>query len=259
MDDADNHPEEKDWEDPVGKDFWTKNFPDQPDAVPWKQFYPALYAFLQQEVPKEELPVSAPDTYLSPEEIDILSLFCIRNLLCKLVEGVKTVEYKRWIQFLGWFGPIVIPCPKEKGIIHKVFEIFTDRPKTDSNQFLCWFHGDTSRKEAEDRMLQCSAGSFLIRFSSSRPHSFAITVAQVQRKGETKVLGLVHREILHRPGSSTFTLVDGQRRSYSSLQELVRKESNRELLGLRLPVESPFRFLFSQRFVSFVDGYVVDK
>jgi hypothetical protein len=56
-----------------------------------------------------------------------------------------------------------------------------------------WFHGALSTKEAEAKLRGAKSGTYLIRFSTTEPGSYAITVLVGTQ--------IKHLRILHRPGT----------------------------------------------------------
>ena len=55
-----------------------------------------------------------------------------------------------------------------------------------------WFHGNISSIQAEDLLTEKAKGTFLVRFSSSNPGSYAISVNAEE--------SVKHYKIWHKPG-----------------------------------------------------------
>jgi len=88
-------------------------------------------------------------------------------------------------------------------------------------QMRSWFHGVLSSVQAEQLLGNKAKGTFLIRFSSSNPGSFAISVLNDD--------GIKHYKIWHQPGKHYIVGKD----EYSSLDSLIR--DRRESLLLKFP------------------------
>ncbi|KAL6062991.1 Gustatory receptor [Balamuthia mandrillaris] len=150
-------------EDELGRKFWKRHFMDK-DRTDWESFYTNFYAFLKLDPPK-------------PTDI---KLVCLNALMEELgdAEQKGVVTLKQFSDMLEWFGPLEGP-----GILDRIHEQLSQG----------WFHGKLSGAEAEKAVLQHPHGSFLFRFSSSEPGSYAITVHS--KRGSVK-----HFRVRHRPG-----------------------------------------------------------
>ena len=110
--------------------------------------------------------------------------------LSQLIQNYQscTVSSSQFAKMLDWFGPLEI-CknrnhPNRLGspLLDSIHELLK---KT-------WFHGALPGKQSEDLVTSGENGTFLVRFSTSTPGSYAITV---KTKGHSK-----HYRIMHKAG-----------------------------------------------------------
>jgi hypothetical protein len=147
------------------------------------------------------------------------------------------VGLAEYANLLDWFGPL-----NEPGLVDRVY-LTLKAP---------YFHGKLSSSEAESALLKCkgkrnAVGVFLIRFSTSEPGCYAISVLEAKE--------IKHYRITRSP-EGKFLL--GTNR-FNSLDELVNK--CRSALHLKTPCAgSPYAYLFTRlgrsRAESLADGYV---
>ena len=151
--------------DKCGRALWKCRFMDKEallEKVPWKSFIEGLNIFFNTKVPSN---VKEDPTY--------------RSLHALLVDKKEYVSIEAFGRFLEWFGPMV----KLDAVLQSVVTLLKKS----------WFHGEVSAEEAEKLLSKKRQGTFLVRFSSKDPGSYAISVVSDSNK-------IKHFRIYHKPG-----------------------------------------------------------
>jgi len=161
--------------DPLGVQLWTDNFFGQSQCT-WNKFLQPFYKKMGEPLGRDR-------------EI-ITSYKILLHLLTKDSASDKTliVELETFGRFLAWFGPL-----SSKGG-------FLDRLVTQCQEK--WFHGLIERTQAEALLAQFKKkGSFLVRLSSTEPHTSPFTVSRL-----TMAKTVEHQRIFRsKDGSGLYT------------------------------------------------------
>jgi len=195
--------------DNVGREFWRAHFLDKEDRfqdkVSWKVFGKAFCAHFN----KSPLPPDDP------------RFRCLKELTCTSKDEMVNIE--TWGNLLEWFGPLVGFDQLLDDIVNLLKE--------------AWFHGDLSAADAEKRIatFQKKKGSFLVRFSSREPGSYAITVMSASGK-------LKHYRVYHKPGLQYLI----GKMECASLHEIINNYGAELLLEKPCP-GSPFADIFAAK------------
>eukprot|EP01088_Endostelium_zonatum_P000353 TRINITY_DN10636_c0_g1_i1.p1 TRINITY_DN10636_c0_g1~~TRINITY_DN10636_c0_g1_i1.p1 ORF type:complete len:574 (-),score=79.89 TRINITY_DN10636_c0_g1_i1:12-1733(-) len=177
-----------------GREFWVKSFNER-DVVPWIEFYPKFYHFLGLHVPSntDVLDVKAKCLLAVLYELSDIneedSTEAGAEKLSQLIQNFQTctVSSSQFAKMLDWFGPL--ETSSNRGLSTR------GSPLLDSIHELlrkAWFHGALPGKQSEDLVTAGENGAFLVRFSTSSPGCYAITV---KTKGVAK-----HYRIMHKAG-----------------------------------------------------------
>jgi serine/threonine protein kinase len=158
--------------DPQAIAFWKKNF-NTAEKVPFKEFCQKIS-----------------DHYKLVVESDSEIGLCLKDLL----ERNDHVTVDNLGNFLQWFGPF------DGQLITRVVELLREK----------WFHGDISSAEAEKLLKSEPKGTYLVRFSTREPGSYAISS---RTKDQIK-----HFRVMHKAGEN---YVIGAR-SFDSLHNLLK-------------------------------------
>jgi len=150
--------------DTKGREMWKKMFVKEKllEKVPWDQFAAGFASFFGD----------------STRDLEDVSYKCLKALLAN--DNLQQVTIENFGRFLEWFGPMESP-----DILDRVKNLLKQE----------WFHGEISATEAENLLTKKDnkKGTFLVRFSSREPGSYAITVVAKEKK-------VKHYRIYHKPG-----------------------------------------------------------
>lgn len=146
-------------DDPVAAGFWISELKSH-DSVQWKEFCNHFFKYFKVPLQMTKDPV------------------LIDSLRGVLVDSDESVTMENFAKMTQWFGPM-------DGIDMLVRMVMLHKEP--------WFYGNLSSIQAEDTLADKGRGTFLIRFSSSNPGSFAISVNS--EDGPVK-----HYKIWHQPG-----------------------------------------------------------
>jgi hypothetical protein len=196
--------------DAAARAWWTGAF-GFVEHVPWRDFlnsFATATGLVPVGVSAHDALVYEPHT-LPPDAETALK--CFKALLVAPASSqqpqLETVSMEKFGNVVAWFGRFKaegsrIPFNVRSAAMHE------------------WFHGDVTTSEAEDRLADKPAGTFLVRFSSSEPGAF--TISKVSSFG-----AIAHQRIIHPAGEPAFTINSC---TYARLDELV--EAQREPLNL---------------------------
>jgi len=142
-------------------EMWRANFKDKLKGIPLHAFYDALWRGCALDFPDES------DT--------------VGQVMQKCLEAVvgpldKTIDIERFGLILHWYGPMC-PLQSRDNLIGKVASLLQEP----------WFHGELTRKEAENILVTENIDKlkrdFLIRTSTHPTAPFAMTrIESVQKK-----------------------------------------------------------------------------
>jgi serine/threonine protein kinase len=161
-------------EDPIGRQFWRKQFM----AKGKNQFQVEFDRFLARFV-----------KYFRVTRCDERLQVCLRMLLVRLGDagGSELVTMQKFGNFANWFGPL----DTGDEIVRRCLDLASYQPRSASataspgvalRRYA--FHGDISAVEAEQLLAGQNKGTFLIRTSTTSPqHPFVIS--KVSRQGAT--------------------------------------------------------------------------
>merc|ERR1712137_101837 len=193
-----------------GRAFWKRNFPSK-FSVGWTHFVNAFYMAMQVDAPRD--PMNTPlDKNASSEELteagkEQLKHFSKLNQDCatkareelnrraksdcsllyrtmadegnmddelrKMIalkmllkaESTEVVTAEEFGKLLQRLGPLEFPADPENGFLERLADLVCK----------AWFHGDVPTKETENSLRVCKPGTFLVRFSNSKPDSYCIS------------------------------------------------------------------------------------
>jgi len=176
------------------------------EQVPWDSFWTALV---------KDFPL--PDG-LEPSIAEI----CCKALLAPNPKS-PNVDLENFGKVVDWFGPL----SGKKHMARRIVETLQ----------LPYFHGTIDKNEAYDKLRDTTAGSYLIRLSSTQAGKFAISRLRINSKHQREVC---HDIIAYEPDQEMYYY---QKRGFATLPELV--ENHRSTSGLiQGCTGSPFLHLF---------------
>jgi hypothetical protein len=168
-------------EDDEGQLMWVESFGRQARQVPCDKFFAALAKFL--------------DHQLSDGEKRLL------QYVINMGNDLPSIDVELFSGFLKGFGPLNVSLSNVKSILG-------------SN----WFYGFLSHAEAM-RLLEAEPiGTYLVRFSLSKPGSFALEATILNPEGQPFVLPI---QINSTPGGFAIHESDSGDREFASLHELI--------------------------------------
>eukprot|EP01119_Soliformovum_irregulare_P015226 TRINITY_DN4258_c0_g1_i1.p1 TRINITY_DN4258_c0_g1~~TRINITY_DN4258_c0_g1_i1.p1 ORF type:complete len:650 (+),score=190.66 TRINITY_DN4258_c0_g1_i1:37-1986(+) len=175
------------------REFWKKHFMTKrelQESVPWSEFLSKLESDLESQKP-------SPDTFRK-----------LKGLLAtKTVDDQFVVTMDKFNLLNAWFGEFYLPNAQSLAALEEIRSLMSQD----------WFHGDISKREAESRLQQRCAGTFLVRLSSTDPQ-YPFTISMI---------GNQHRRVSHtHGGNSSFK---GSTRQYASVVDLVQNCSDQAL------------------------------
>jgi len=148
------------------------------------------------------------------------------------LEKEGMVEKKNWEDFIKWFTPLEAKQETEyenPGSVAKPVQV--SGYDFDNIYTVCspqWFHGFVESTEAQKRLKGKPDGTFLIRFSTTNPGSYALTVAYSNTVGHWRISS--EKQPFQNPVFS----IDG--RPYKSLDDIVQTHRfGREPLQIKSP------------------------
>eukprot|EP01102_Stenamoeba_stenopodia_P019461 TRINITY_DN735_c0_g1_i1.p1 TRINITY_DN735_c0_g1~~TRINITY_DN735_c0_g1_i1.p1 ORF type:complete len:632 (-),score=100.28 TRINITY_DN735_c0_g1_i1:79-1974(-) len=168
----------------------------------------------------------------SASEKDVLQLKPL------IEESPNVVSKKKFMEILKWFSPLIPepysvyqtayqvestlyqaatpepppPTPNESGYpVSEIAAILSEE----------WFHGFISSGEATARLSQYTAGAFLLRFSSSKPGAYALSLQNGNRDAKTVIHWLINNE-----PNKKFKIFQ---RVYDGLHDIVKVHSQEPL------------------------------
>lgn len=144
----------------------------------------------------------------------------LANAMKSNPEQIKQIEYlfsengvvkrKTWEDFLSWFSPLSAvgtynPNDNNSGgyTMQHIVDVCTP----------IYFHGFLGANEAQDALKNKNKGTFLVRFSTSNPGFYALSVAYSNSVGHWRIS--CSKEV----GKNPIYKIDG--RAYTSLQDIV--------------------------------------
>jgi len=183
--------------------FWKKYFKEETE-VTWDEFIAKFTKFLGKELVNEEMTA------------------CLEMLLAKDDEVTMDSFYR----FLQWFGPL-----NGKETLDTVRSVLSEE----------WFHGDISSGQTEKLLKGASrTGTYLVRFSSRDPGSYAISAKA--KSGKKKEVKVNHFRVQHSPGGK----YQIGKAKCSSLQSVIKNFSKD--LGLKVPCPgSKYQAIFTHK------------
>jgi len=188
--------------DVVARRVWKRRWLDR-DEVPWLEF---LEGFAEE--------LRLPAHQARPVNV---RLRCLEALL-GANDSAGVVQLERYGRLWMWLGPL------------RLDPLFLELPYQLVRQ--TWFHGEITSEEAERRILNSRRGTYLVRFSTTNPGHYSITVM--------KRNAVSHFRVQHQPGC-TFQLGRYETATLFELLEQAAKE-----LGLVYPLTgSQFERVFS--------------
>jgi len=204
--------------DKEGRVFWNQYFLNNKsklhEKIKFKDFVKSFYAFWRQQTPDSE---------------DIKYRALQRLLVGDNQDDLVSIEsFGRWLE---WFGPMT-----DITILDRVIDLLKNG----------WFHGEISSPNAEKLLLKANKkGHFLVRFSSSDPGCYAISV--MSKTGKLK-----HFRVYHKPGLDY--LIGNI--ECKSLEEIIEKHGKE--LYLRTPCPgSPYEDIFVAKAAPVSVGYII--
>eukprot|EP01102_Stenamoeba_stenopodia_P006404 TRINITY_DN1755_c0_g2_i1.p1 TRINITY_DN1755_c0_g2~~TRINITY_DN1755_c0_g2_i1.p1 ORF type:complete len:320 (+),score=100.47 TRINITY_DN1755_c0_g2_i1:887-1846(+) len=216
--------------DPVGCQFWKKNFLGK-EVVLYKDFVKPFGEMfnlgsdseLHYECLKSILPVKESDSTLRDPPL--------------------IVNIDRFGHMLSLFGPLYNDPNAPSNFLEKIKNCMKQP----------WFHGDITTSEAEKLLHSQKPGSFLVRLSTTQAGAY--TISKVSRKGQIN-----HQRIEYKPDKGFSVSIQTKKgkktvTDTTSLQHLV--EATKSDLYLKVPCPgSPYEFLFAKN-KSKLDGYLI--
>eukprot|EP01117_Protostelium_nocturnum_P010326 TRINITY_DN3709_c0_g3_i1.p1 TRINITY_DN3709_c0_g3~~TRINITY_DN3709_c0_g3_i1.p1 ORF type:complete len:1410 (-),score=591.25 TRINITY_DN3709_c0_g3_i1:49-4278(-) len=175
-------------EDENAAKFWWTEFRGE-ESIEWKRFLAQFFTYFKAPMEVSKDPV------------------LIEALRSVLVDSDEAVTMENFSKMTQWFGPM-----DGVDMLQRMIKLHSQP----------WFYGNLSSIQAEDALADKGRGTFLIRFSSSNPGSFAISVNS--EEGPVK-----HYKIWHKPGQG-YSL---GKEEFSSFEALI--SNRRDLLFLRVP------------------------
>jgi len=175
-------------EDTLGQKIWKAKFPGQ-NSVEWKEFIVGFYSYFNYSLPRGNF-----DNHK------------VKSLHAVIVDSDEAVTLENYAKMFQWFGPM-----KGIDIIDEVHNLHSKS----------YFHGQLSSIQSEDLLSEKAKGTYLVRFSTSNPGSFAISV---NNEGSTK-----HYKVWHESGKC-YSLGKDQ---FPDLEQLIKEKA--ESLNLRFP------------------------
>ena len=176
--------------DEAGESFWRNSFGDEDVMVPWETF-------------QQHLMQAVPNARENEEGIENL-----KYILDNSATGEVTL-YK-FSEFLKGFGPL-------NQCIEKASSLLSKR----------WFHGFLTSEESELFLAQQPIGVFLVRFSKSKPGSFALAYVDKGKKiGHTLVYSTPDGFTISESKQATektkmFESLDGLIENYSNILKVI--------------------------------------
>jgi serine/threonine protein kinase len=137
--------------------FWLKYFGGKDSGIKFDVFVEKLFNWLA----------------IQRAETTDTKYLCLKELLDKNGE----VSLDSFFNLLQWFGPM------DNLLLKRITTLLKEK----------WFHGPITTEEAVKLLQDQKRGTFLIRFSTREPGSFAISVAHKDKE-------VRHFRILHKPG-----------------------------------------------------------
>jgi len=185
----------------IGRQLWKDNFLGQQN-VPFIKFIPVFNKYSGCSIPQDKTDI----LYQLPEE-----------MFCTKVNGENVVFLENFGSALEWIGPL----KNDKKMLQEIHDLFRTKG----------FFGDIETGEAEKKMSGKSKGTYLIRFSSNKPGSYAITVRDTS--------DIRHYRISHKAGQP----YELSGIKFASLDEVISKK--KKDLHLSTPCEgSKFEAMF---------------
>jgi len=118
------------------------------------------------------------------------------------------VSIQEFGNVLKWFGPMEVDST-EHNFLARMQSIFTKK----------WFHGDISLQTAQTLLADSEPGTFLIRFSSNHPGSYALSKI-IENQSKERVI--VHIRISHEPGGNYSFVLDDKTYQFKYMEDLVK-------------------------------------
>eukprot|EP01087_Luapelamoeba_hula_P005494 TRINITY_DN1555_c0_g1_i2.p1 TRINITY_DN1555_c0_g1~~TRINITY_DN1555_c0_g1_i2.p1 ORF type:complete len:791 (-),score=155.72 TRINITY_DN1555_c0_g1_i2:21-2393(-) len=228
-----------------GRQFW-KTFFLKNHSVPWESFVRTFYGWLNIALPpvySVETAGSAADPPTQPPPHALMPVtdedifYCVLRTLVeserKRPAGEQLEVNIEWFgNLLNWFGPVGLNSRDGFTILNRM-------------RFLCsheWFHGNIDAHEAEIKLAQKPAGTYLVRFSTNTDYPGAFTITRVTFTG-----GPTNVRIKQLPNYGGFTITgNGDHNVFNSMVQLLSAVQVPLGLGQVCGGESwPFLHLFS--------------
>jgi len=195
--------------------------------VPLKEFSPLFYKYINLTVPKE-----------IERETDKKYL-CMKTLAAEYLphEKDEVVTLERFALCTKWFGSLT--RPDNKTILDEMLEVVSH----------AWFHGDISKKEAQNLLTsynktKAKANTFLIRLSTSEPiNQNPFTISKVNKELKT-----VHQRVYLENGEYYITVKDNNKiGSSKGLCGLIAElEKQKVLLAGETPPRTKYQIIFTK-------------
>lgn len=180
--------------DEVGRQFWTKYFPDK-TTVYWSEFQHNLLQFC-----------GMPEKFKEHNNIALKAL--VADTPNETINTQPIVRIERFGQVVGWFGPMEANCR----------DIVDENSCFDRMRRLCqkaWFHGDTAMEESQQRLAGLPSGTFLVRFSTSHHGCYTIS--------STSNTTIKHQRVSYYPEKRKYLL---NQTWYDDLQDIIKDSDN---------------------------------
>eukprot|EP01088_Endostelium_zonatum_P006110 TRINITY_DN18219_c0_g1_i1.p1 TRINITY_DN18219_c0_g1~~TRINITY_DN18219_c0_g1_i1.p1 ORF type:complete len:1174 (-),score=270.18 TRINITY_DN18219_c0_g1_i1:46-3567(-) len=199
--------------DPAARQLWRSNFLGK-DKISFLAFVQALVHEVNRNCKDDRQGLAVPKTL---EEADKeLKLRCLQKVLGKKEDREeREVKIEAFSELLKWYGPL------DENILNRI-QAEMEQP---------YFWGDISTIEAQARLAKQKKGTFLVRYSTTTPGAYAVSV-RVQGEGPN---GVTHYR-LQRLGDRVY-VVHGRpaNEKYESLHQLIK--ANAKAFGATNPCE----------------------
>lgn len=148
----------------------------------------------------------------------------VMNKIQFIFENNGMVEKSTWESFLVWFSPLAAPN------LYQTNDVAPDGYDLDDILNTCtpsWFHGFLSSADAQRSLKGKPDGTFLFRFSTSNPGSYALSAAYSGTVGHWRI------SCARAPGSRPVFKIDN--REYTSLSHIVDSHKAGDPLKIKDP------------------------
>jgi SH2 domain len=202
--------------------FWMANFFPE-TTTKWKEFAPAFYKFLGKTLP--EHPVVSGATDLSHSKVGEMEILDeeTRELLClyELIEENGAVNTTKLGRVVASFAPL------DGGFLARLVDTLRQP----------WFFGSIQTKAAEQKLCVQRCGTYLVRFSNSKPGVYCISLVNVNKM----VQHLVMQHTSH-----GYRLDTAIKKFWSTVPEFIQENASKYKLLDECP-GWPFEHLFESQ------------